>query len=206
MNPDLRKVTPRQTGCLTHPRRLGRDRRRNDHPHPWLPPTAYGYWVSPSGRFHPVDGLMHVGFAARKLKRRVYGEGLGNEDCRIDLLARGWTRVAVHSRRLVIQLPPRAVDPEVIRRLHVLLDDAYAGRALPLTVTDPLTGENAEYRPGQPGPPRFGRAWAKIAQVRGFVVRVRPAARNSRPGREIWLGDGRARAGQQGDATEVKNG
>ncbi|MCX5658221.1 MAG: hypothetical protein NTW19_00685 [Planctomycetota bacterium] len=132
---------------------------------------------------------MHVGFAARVLKRREYGEGLGNEDCRVELLARGWTRVAVHSRRLVVQLPPRQVREVVVRRLHVLIDATYAGRWLPMSVTDPLLGENAEYRPEQPRPSRFGRVWARMARCRDVRVRFSRAMRAGTPGREIWLKD-----------------
>lgn len=132
-----------------------------------IPPTDYGYWVDPHGTFYAVDRVAkHVGFAGRILGRPPGGEGPLNDDHRVDLLERGWTRVAVHSGRFMIQLPPCPVSHEVLDRLHELIRRYHRRRPLPIHVQDPLTGLDAGGRTVRPGDPAVLRAWRRIVRHR----------------------------------------
>src|SRR5690554_3594166 len=137
---------------------------------PTIPASQYGYWITPDGEFHAVDGLKHVGFAARVLGRPPGGEGLGNLDHRVDLLEQGWTRVAMHSGCFVVQLPPREVANEVLLRLHPLIQQTHQAARLPIFVDDALTGLAAGGRTVRAGDRAVWQAWIRLAAARGVEV------------------------------------
>jgi len=131
------------------------------------PPTDYGYWISPEGAVHAVDPRRkHVGFAAEMLGKPPGGEGPHNDDHRVELMERGWTRVATHSRRFVAQLPPTPVSAEVLAVVDHLLRRFHRAGRLPITVHDHRSGACAGGRTVRPGDPRVLRAWGRMRRTR----------------------------------------
>ena len=133
---------------------------------PDIPPSHYGYWVCPEGRFHPVDGKMHVGFAGEYLGRAPGGEGAFNDDHRVELYQHGWTRIAMHHGCFVVQLPPGPVGRAVIERLHHLVQSVHSHGQLPIFIDDPFTELAAGGRTVRPGDQAVIRAWRRLMKAR----------------------------------------
>lgn len=132
-----------------------------------IPSSDYGYWVSPDGELIPVEASRkHVGFAADILGRSPGGEGPLNDDHRVDLLERGWTRVAMHSGRFVIQLPPVTVADVVIEQLDRIIKCVHREAMLPIHVDDPLTGLAAGGRTVRPGDAHVLQSWRRLVRAR----------------------------------------
>ena len=139
-----------------------------------MPLSTYGYWVSPDGQFCPVDPWQkHIGFARRVLRKRGGCEGGGNSDWRVDLISLGWTRVALHSGRFCVQLPPVEIADGVIAQLHELVQEAHYGREVPISVEDNMTGEYAGGHTVRPGDPKVARQWVRVAEKRGVALRFK---------------------------------
>lgn len=136
-----------------------------------IPPTDYGYWIDPDGTFHSIDDSeKHVGFAGRVLGKPPGGEGPLNNDHRIELLNLGWTRVAVHSRRFVVQLPPCSVSPTTLLGLNELIWRFHREAVQPIHVRDPFTELDAGGKTVRPGDPAVLATWRAICKRRGVTL------------------------------------
>lgn len=128
--------------------------------------SDYGYWISPEGVVHPLRDERHVIFASRQLGREAGGEGVNNDDWRADLLDAGWTRVAVHHREFVVQMPTRPVAPAAVRVLSEMIRETHQARRYPIYVQDHLTGRCAGGRTIVPGDPTVLIAWHRLLRER----------------------------------------
>ena len=132
-----------------------------------IPENKYGYWIDPKGKLHPVErSTKHVGKAAKILRKPPGGEGRHNDDYRDDLLQHGWTRVAMHSGRFVVQMPHIEVGEDVLKMIDRLVRQYHREASLPIMVEDPLTGECAGGHTVRAGDTAVLRHWNRIRRMR----------------------------------------